>query len=229
MRRIIALAVLLMPLPALAQEVPQIHVTGQGEVSAAPDMAQVQVGVTTEAETAAEALAGNSEATAAVLARLAEQGVAEADLQTGNLSLYPRRRDVRPADGSEPAVEAFVANHTVSVTVRDLDTLGGILDAVVSDGANTLGGLSFGLQDPSDMTDEARRNAVADAMRKAALYADAAGVTLGEIVSLSEPTVRGGPQPMMAMESDMMRGSVPVAEGEVKVAATVSMSFAIGE
>ena len=104
MRRFFALAILLLPLPALAQEVPQIHVTGQGEVSVAPDLARVQVGVTTQAEAAADALAANSEATAAVLARLAEQGVAEADLQTGNLSLYPRRGDARPVDGTDAQI-----------------------------------------------------------------------------------------------------------------------------
>jgi len=233
MRSLIPLALLVLSVPAFAQEVsaPRIHVSGQGEVAAAPDMAQVQVGVTTEARTAAAALAANSEATAAVLARLSEQGVADKDMQTGNLSLYPRREDRRaPNETGEPPIVGFVANHTVSVTIRQLDSLGGVLDAVVTDGANTLGGLSFGLQDPAEATDEARRKAVADAMRKAELYAQAAGVALGPVQVLAEPTVRSGPGPMMAMESDaMLRGAVPVAEGEVTVSATVNMSFAIAE
>ncbi|WP_233417147.1 SIMPL domain-containing protein [Halovulum marinum] len=234
MRSLIPLALLAFSLPALAQEPPppRIQVTGEGEVAAAPDMAQVQIGVTTESGTAAAALDANSEATAAVLARLAEQGVAEADMQTGNLSLYPRRDDRRSQNGGgldEPPIVGFVANHTVSVTIRQLDSLGGVLDAVVSDGANTLGGLSFGLQDPAEALDAARREAVADAMRKAELYAEAAGVVLGPVRAISEPVMQDGPMPMMAMEADMMRGAVPVAEGEVKVTATVTMSFAIGE
>lgn len=223
-----AIAALMLTGPVLAQEMPrQITVTGEGRVAAAPDLAWINVGVTHTAETAAEAVAQMSAGMQGVMDRLTGAGIALADIQTGQLSLYPTYADSDRYDAT-PVVNGYTASIAVDVRVRDLAAVGAILDAVVADGANTFGGIRFDLDDPSEAYAAARRAAVADGRAKAELYADAAGVTLGEIVTLSE---NGGyASPVMAaprLEADM--ASVPVAPGEVSYSASVMMVYAIAE
>ena len=167
---------------AAAQETAQgrLIVTGEGAVDSAPDMATITMGVTSEAKTAAQAMAETSEATAAVLAALTEAGIQGRDMQTRDLSLNPLWDN---RSSGERRIVGFQASNTVMVRVRDL---AGILDQVIQSGANQFRGLSFGLQEPGPALDEARRRAVAEALRKAALYAEAAGLTLGPVIALTE-------------------------------------------
>ena len=202
-----------------------ITVTGEGRVDSRPDMATVTLGVETMADTANAALAENTGATQKVLEKLKASGIAARDIQTSNLTLGPRWDH---QSGQAPKMAGFVASNMVTVTVRELNMLGGVLDAVVSNGANTFNGLSFGLTDPRPKQDEARRAAVADAMARAKLFADAAGVKLGPLQSLSEggsyaPMPRFASAPMVASEA------VPVAEGEVSVMANVTMVFRLAD
>ena len=115
------------------------------------------------------------------------------------------------------------------IRVRDLEMLGGLLDRVVRDGANTFNGLNFGLQDASDAQNEARRRAVADARAKAELYAEAAGVALGAIVELKDG-VTSSPQPVFMERAALaMSDAVPIAEGEVSTSARVTITFDIAD
>lgn len=202
-----------------------LSIGGTGRVDLAPDMAMVRIGVTHQGEVAAEALRLTSDAVAAMLARLQELGVAARDMQTAGLSLTPVWRDRRSGE-EQLQPWGFEASNIVSLRLRDLDALGTVLDALVSDGANRLDGVSFGLQDPESAMDEARRLAVADARRKAALFAEAAGVTLGPVLSLSE-TGGGVPRPQMMEMAAMRSDAVPIAAGEVGIAASVQMVFAL--
>lgn len=210
-----------------AAETGRITVTGEGEIVAAPDMAVVTLGVTSEARAAAAAMAANNAAMATVFQRLMAAGIEDRDIQTSNLSLSPRWEQMRN-QGDPPRVVGFVASNQVSVRVRALDRLGEVLDLVVADGANTLGGLNFGVLESGPLLDEARRAAVADAIRKARLLAEAAGVTLGPLLEMSEAGMSPGPIPMARMEMAMAE-AVPVAPGEVGLTASVTMVFAIGE
>lgn len=222
-------AVLLAGSMATAQETAlrQITVTGEGRVAAAPDMATLRLGAAAEAKEAGEALRQTSDITQRILDRLGEAGIEARDIQTSGLSLSPLRQNYREGTAETPGIAGYAASNGVTVRLRDLDRLGEVLDAVVSDGANTLDGLSFGLQEPRPLMDEARQLAVADARAKAELYAKAAGVTLGAVQSLVE---RGGgsPGPYMA-EMSMARGSVPVAAGELDVSADVQIVYEIAE
>ena len=213
---------------ALADDMPrQITVTGEGRVEAAPDMATISLGVTHENEQAKLAMEATSDAVARILERIAAMGVAPRDMQTRALSLSPVWSERTASDGNRARITGFVASNTVMVRVRDLASLGRILDAVIEDGANDFNGLEFDVQNPEPLMDEARRAAVADAMARAALLAEAAGVTLGPVQSISE---QGGMRPMGAMMDMAMRESgVPIAAGEVSVEAMVSMVFAIAQ
>jgi uncharacterized protein YggE len=212
----------------LAETDQVITTTGQGKVETAPDMATISLGVTHEAKRADSALALTSDAVREVLSRLEQAGIAQNDIQTNSLSLQPVWS--RPTSGTNaPArITGFVARNSLSVRVRDLDKLGGVLDLVVQEGANTFDGLQFSLQDPEPTMAAARADAVRDAMARAQQLAEAAGVTLGPVQSISENTGSVRPQ-MMEMAAARMASDVPVAEGEISLSAQVSMVFAIAE
>jgi uncharacterized protein len=218
-------AALALPLPALAEtQPPMITVTGTGTVEAAPDIATLTIGVTTQGDTAAAALSANTAALEAVMARLVSAGVAPRDMQTSNLSLNPNWTGY---DSSAPTISGYVAANMLTIRVRQLDTLGAVLDAAVADGANTLNGLTFGLADPAPALDAARKEAVADARARAELLAEAAGVKLGRIVSISE--AGAGPDPAPMFRAEASAAPVPVASGELGLTANVTIFYEIAE
>ena len=209
---------------AVAQVAPTIVVTGEGTVSSAPDIATISLGVTTTAATAAEAMAENSKSLSAVLDRLKAAGVAPKDMQTSNLQLNPNW--VSYDSGASSKIDGYTASNMLTVQVRALDTLGSVLDSSISDGANTLNGVTFGVAEPRPALDEARKKAVADAIARATLLVQAAGVELGPIVSIAETSNMAQPMPMFRMEADAA-ASVPTAGGEVGLTASVTIAFEI--
>lgn len=221
-------AALVLPLaaPVLADDAPTrtISVTGTGVIEAAPDMATVMIGVTTQGATAAEALSANTAATDAVIARLTASGIEARDMQTSNLMINPNWTGY---DSSSPTISGYVASNMLTVRVRALDATGSILDAAVADGANTLNGLTFGLADPEPAYNEARKEAVADAKAKAELLATAAGVKLGQVVSIIDNGAMTDAAPMY--REAVSAAPVPVVGGELGLIANVMVTFAIAE
>lgn len=201
----------------------RLSVSGHGSVAVAPDMATVSVGVEHQAPGAREAMGRVSGAVAAVLARLEAAGVEARDMQTSGLGLSPVHDY---GDNGPPRLVGFRASNRVTVRIRDLARLGAVLDAVIADGANRIDGLSFGVAEPAPLRDEARAGAVADARHRAEVLAEAAGMTLGPLVSLSEAG-GGVPVPMAAMRMAEAAPPVPVVEGEVEITADVQMVFQI--
>ena len=218
----------LTPIGAAAQgAVPQITVTGDGSISVVPDMARMTLGVVQQAETAADAMAAMSEAMRGVLAQLADAGVDPKHIQTSNLRLDQiyDRSSVGPAK-----LNGYAAYADVQVQVYELNKLGEILDAAVRDGANQMNGLQFDVADRAPVLTAARQAAVADARAKAQVYTEAAGVTLGPILLMAESGANVGPMPMMAeMAFNSGARSVPVAAGEMTIAANITMVWALGE
>jgi uncharacterized protein len=214
---------LVMATAASAETENTITVTGEGIVQAAPDQATISLGVTTTAETAVEALAANSTALAKVIAQLKAAGVGAGDLQTSNLSLNPNWSNYESVSGA--AISGYTASNQLSVRVRDLAALGSILDAAVSDGANTMNGITFGLAEPTPVLNEARALAVADARARATVLATAAGVQLGAIETMTEGGAFTGPAPMFRQASE----AVPIENGEVGMTASVTVTFEIVE
>lgn len=246
------------PLPLMAQPIqpdvaiPANHsvlsVTGEGRSAREPDLAVFSAGVTTQGKTAAEALGANSQSMERVIAALKRAGIADRDIQTSNLSISPIYRDpnreammasrmrgepyVAPAPEDQiPTIIGYTANNTVSVRQRRLGDYGRIIDTLASAGANQINGPNFQLDKPQPALDEARRDAVADARRKAALYASAAGLRIVRIVSIAEGGGFYGPQPQfrfreaMAVSAPPPPPPAPVQPGEMEMSATVSMVF----
>ncbi|WP_170475586.1 SIMPL domain-containing protein [Ruegeria arenilitoris] len=223
-----ALTAAVAAMPAYAEE-RRIIVNGTGTVLAAPDMATITLGVTNQDEQAANAMAATSAAVTQILNRLEEMGLEARDIQTRDLSLNPVWSGRNGQSGERPEITGFTASNRVVIRVRDLDGLGEIMDAVIKDGANDFGGLSFSIQEPKPMEADARAKAVSDATAKANQLAQAAGVTLGSVVSISDHAMGLRPVAQMREMSMMDAATVPVAGGEVSVSVNVTMEFEIAE
>jgi uncharacterized protein YggE len=220
----LALAVLLAAPARAQQEPPAIRVTGTGSVSAPPDTGHLTAGVTTEASTASEAVRANQAAMTRVLAALEAAGIAKADVQTSGFAVYPVYADA-PQPRPQPEVRGYRASNQVAVRVAGVDKVGGVLDQLVGAGANEIQGVSFSIGSPEPLRDEARRRAVADARRKAELYAASAGVRAGRLLALEEREA-GPPGPMPRM-ARMEAAAVPIEAGTLELRVDVSVAYAI--
>ena len=205
---------------------PSITVAGTGESHGKPDFAQIQVGVVTEALTAAEALRKNNEAMSQLVVMIRRRGIEDRDLQTIQFNVSPRYKYDKNQQ-EPPKIAGYQVTNEVHVKVRNLTTLGAFLDETVSLGANQVRGISFGVAEPAQLMDEARKRAIADAQRRARVYAEAAGLKLGKPIRIDEQTGgRPGPYPAARMEA-AAASAVPVAPGEQTFSVTVTVSYAI--
>jgi len=202
-----------------------LTVSGTGIAKAAPDEASFSSGVVSSAPTAGQALSANSKAMNAVIATLKRQGVPDKSIQTSNLSLNPRYQTCKPNVDCPQKIVGYEVSNTVSVTVV-LEKAGPVLDALVASGSNQIGGISFSVHDPKPLLNEARADAVKDAMEKATLYAKSAGVSLGPIQSIQD---FGDSDPYRKDKIGAMRmmANVPVQGGEESITATVSITWTI--
>lgn len=231
MRVLAALAPLAMLATALPAYAGTIAIEGRGEVRAAPDMATINSGVTTQGATAREALDANTGAMTELIEALKEAGIEARDIQTSGFSVNPNYvySDARDDLGYSlpPRINGYQVSNSVTVVVRDLEELGSILDRSVTVGANTVNGVSFSVADPAELLNEARKAAFADARAKAELYASVAGAELGDLESISERQDFNGPQPypMYARAEVQSAADVPVEAGEMSFAITVNVSW----
>ena len=242
-RLILAIGVILLLGPAAASaqtseadrpDARTITVTGTGEASAKPDQAISNFTVLRSAGTARAALDQVNQAMTKLINGMKEMGIESRDLQTAGFSVTPQyRADNDPQGNSQepPKIVAYEVRNTLSVKMRDLAKVGEILDQAITLGVNQGGDISFTIADPDGVHNEARRDAVADAMATAKLLADAAGALLGPVREISEgsfspfPPV---PAPYMKIMAADSRQSVPVETGENTVNATVTMVFDLG-
>jgi uncharacterized protein YggE len=198
-----------------------VTVTGEATVAVAPDTAMIRIGVTSQDKTAREASEVNAKQMTAVLAAIKDAGIADRDIQTSRLSLQPQ---YDPNKSGTARLTGFQATNQVTVRIRDIDKLPAVLDRAIGAGANEMSGIEFVVSEQSKLLDQARDDAIADARRKAELYAKAAGAKLGRVVSITEEGSSPPPRPMQAMRA----GAVPVAPGEQTLRAVVTVSYDLG-
>jgi uncharacterized protein YggE len=167
-----------------------ITVVGEGKVTLEPDIARVTIGVETVTDTVKDASDQNRAAVEAVLAALAEQGIAEEDIQTSGFSIFAER--FGPEGPLAEGDVRYRVSNNVMVTIRDIDSVGTILDAAIEAGANNIYGVEFALDDPTVAESDARTAAIADAKAKAEELAQLTGLPLGAIISVSEIIGAGG-------------------------------------
>jgi uncharacterized protein YggE len=226
--KLAAVGIALIATPAVAQTPapPMITVSGEGSVSVPPDLALIDGGVTSEAKTAREASEANNVAMGKVLLALKNAGIDDKDLQTSRLSLSPQYAQQTRPNGAPNVISGYRASNRVTVRVRDVTKVAATIDTLVTAGANEVGGINFIVTKASQLLDEARTQAVADARRKAELYAKAAGVTLGAPINISEDS-GSAPAPMMLRKAAADFTSAPVAQGEEVLRVNVSVSWDI--
>jgi uncharacterized protein YggE len=218
--------------PALAIDRPAdsgndrwVEVSGEGSVGAAPDFARVTLGVTSTGKNAGAAMATNANAASTLVSLIKSEGVAAADIQTSELSISPMFSQPAPGQQTEPAIIGYSVSNNLTVMLRDIPRLGALLDKAVAAGANSIYGIGFGNNDPSALLDKARPFAVADARRKAEIYANAGGARIGRLMVLTEEA--GGHMPM-AFSRAYAKGAsapTPIEAGETKLSVTVTARF----
>ena len=223
------LAALLAPAFADDDDMPRtISVSGQGTATAPPDMASISTGVTSSDITAKAALDANSTAMAALMKTLTDAGIEKRDIQSSGFNVSPQYSHDRSQPNQRPKIVGYQVNNNVSVRVRDLEKLGPLLDALVEAGSNQVGGVSFSIDDPEPLLDEARKKAVLAARARADLYAAAAGVKVGKVLSISEAgSSFPRPQPMQRSLAMASAESVPIAPGEQELRASINIVFAL--
>jgi uncharacterized protein YggE len=227
----VALLVAAPAVPAAAQDMrpgATLSISGDGSVGVVPDIAIINVGVVVEAKTATEALTANTAAMEKVIAALKGAGIAERDLGTSGFTVNPVYSTPQPKpDGTtpNPAITGYQVANQLRVVIRDLAKAGDILDLAVGAGANQVNSISFDISDRQKSADEATAKAIAEAQRKAKLIADAAGVKLVRIVSISANEAY---QAFQSTAADM-RKAVPILPGESQLAVNVQIVWEIGQ
>jgi uncharacterized protein YggE len=202
-----------------------LTVSAEGKVEGRPDMATINLGVTTEGQSAAAALAENARRMTALNAALRRAGVAERDIQTSNVSVNPQQQY---RENEPPLITGYQANNQVTAKVRTIANTGRVIDAAVAAGGNNVNGVYFSYQDPDAQMDRARRAAIENARHRADLYADALGMRVVRVAAVSES---GGmqppwPVPMMArMEAAQDAANTPIAPGQVETSINVNVTF----
>jgi uncharacterized protein YggE len=236
MRSIIALPLLALSAlgasPVLAQTAPMLpdgtilEVSATGKTTRVPDIATISAGVVTQSQTAAQALSGNAEQMAKVLAALKASGVQPRDIATSSVSLQPQ---YRYENNQPPVITGYQASNTVSIRFREVTKAGKILDALVAQGANQINGPNLSIDQPDAALDEARADAVKRARARADLYARAAGLSVSRILSISENGEQAGePRPpiaYMARAQALPKADTEIAPGEADVTVTIAVRF----
>jgi uncharacterized protein YggE len=219
-----------MPFAAQAQMATQppalISVTGEARISVPPDLANIDAGVTSEAKSAREASDANNAAMGKVLAAVKSAGIDEKDYQTSRLSLQAVYSNAK-SSGAPATIVGYRASNRVTIHLRDVTKVASVIDTLVTAGANEIGGINFMVSQASKLLDDAREQAIADARRKAEIYAKAAGVSLGAPISISE---EGAAQPLFRarVAAPMAAAApVPIAQGEETLSISVGVTWAI--
>ena len=178
----------------------------------------IRIGVSSQDKTAREASDANAKQMTAVLAAIKGNNIAERDIQTSRLSLQPQ---YDPNKSGTARLTGFQATNQVTVRIRDIGKLAAVLDSAIGAGANEMSGIEFIVSEQSKLLDRARDDAIADAHRKAELYAKAAGAKLGHVVAISEEGSAPPQRPMQALRA----GAVPISPGEQTLTAVVTVSY----
>ena len=196
-----------------------VTVSGEGTASAVPDNAVIRLGVSSQGKTARAASDANAKEMTVVLAAIKDSGVADRDIQTTSLSLQPQ---YEPNKTGAPRLIGFQANNQVTVKIRDIGALPTVLDRAIAAGANEMSGIEFVVSEQTKLLDKARAAAIADAHRKAELYANAAGMKVGRVMAISEEGAAPQPRPYQAMRAG---AAAPIAPGEQMLRAVVTVSY----
>jgi uncharacterized protein YggE len=206
-----------------------ISINATGTVDAEPDMATITIGVVTEAEKAGKAIADNAAAMSRVVDAIKKVGIDPKDIATERFSVSPiHARNKSASGGYSDRIEGFRVRNSATITVRDIKRVGDLIDLAAENGANTFDDIDFIVSDMETKLDDARRAAMANAIRRAKLYVEAAGARLGDVKSISEH-VNGGPRRFRSREASAMAASTPIEPGQQTLSVSVSVVWELDD
>lgn len=224
-------AVMLVAAPVMAQtpevsKATTLDISTEASVKAEPDLAMVSSGVVTSAKTADAAMKENATKMNAIFTALKKAGIADKDRQTSGITVNPQ---YHYQENKAPVITGYQASNMVNVTIRDLKKIGPVLDSLIAQGANQIQGPSFSVENPEELLNGARKEAVEKARKRAEVYAAATGLKIAKIRSISENTNIGYPQPVMYARAAKMEmaadAATPVASGQVNLSVNVNISY----
>jgi uncharacterized protein len=199
-----------------------VSVSAAGSVVAEPDLAMISTGVVSEADTAREALSRNTATMAKVIDGLKALGISAQDIRTTSLNVEPRYRS---AKDQAPSIVGYQVVNQVRITARELKRLGEVLDQIVSLGVNQIGGIAFEVSKAEELRDEARKMAMANALRRARLYAASAGADVGAVLTISEDAPAPAPRPLA--RTSLAASDVPIEPGTQRLEVKVYVTWAL--
>lgn len=202
-----------------------VTVSATGSASADPDHVAISTGIMTDGDTARDAMTKNTALMTKLIEGLKGAGITAKDIQTTAVNVNPRYNN--PRDGKPPSVIGYQVTNQVRILARDIKKFGEVLDLSISLGANQMHGISFEVSNAEVLKDEARKQAMANARRRAELYAQAAGASLGEVLTISEQVISAGPRPQVAARMSMQAEAVPVEPGTQKLEVQVHVMWAL--
>jgi uncharacterized protein len=183
--------------------------------------------VTTRGKSVKEAGDANSKLMTAITAALQDAGIALKDIQTSHFSIQPIYTSADPHN--EAMLSGYSVSNQVNVTIHDIGKAGDILDRLIAAGVTNVGNSEFLHSDPSKLLDKAREAAVADAKRKAEIYAKAAGIRLGRAIWITEDPGYAPPMPMLRMKAAASAAAVPISAGEDSLQVRITVGFATAD
>lgn len=201
-----------------------VSVSAMGSVSAEPDVAYVSTGVITEAASAREALAANSALMSKIVTGLKAAGIAAKDIQTTSINVEPRYDSPKDRPAS---IKGYRVLNQVRITSRDIKRLGEVLDQAVSLGANQINSISFEVSNAEQLKDDARKAAMANALRRAKLYAAGAGADVGQVLTISEDVRTVGPTPRVMGRSSLAAEAPTIEAGTLRLDVQVHVTWAL--
>jgi hypothetical protein len=234
---LLAVLVTTLAVPAVSAQVQEnrtftrsISVTGEGEAYGKPDLAEINAGVQTSADTVIRASQQNQAVLERIIQALEQQDIDEKDVQTANYSIWAEQDYRGPRESDKPRITGYRVSNIVHVKVREIANVGDVLAAVTNAGANSINGIHFSVEDADALEAEARKVAMADARARAESLASLAGVELGEVLAISMSRAPGFPQPYAARAMEMADASAPVpgiSPGQQSVTVNIDVTFAI--
>jgi uncharacterized protein YggE len=202
----------------------QMRVVGYATITAAPDIATSQIGVQTFSTEVEPAVAENNRKTQAIIDALLREGIAEKDIQTSQFNIYPQRNY---EDNKPEEIIGYQVNNTLSVVMRDLEAVGEVLQSAIDAGANSISGVTFSLDDPEPLRKDARIQAIKDARERSESMAEAAGIKLGNVISLNELTYPGPITVRADYDKSAAEAAVPIQPGELELTVQIELVFEI--
>jgi len=204
-----------------------LTISSTAKYKATPDIALISAGITTENFSANDALRENSVKMNNVFQALKNAHIDKKDIQTSGINIMPQYNYI---PNLPPKIKTYRVNNTVIITIRNIKNIGTTLDALVNQGVNTINGPSFSVENPDSGLDIARKNAIKKAQHKAKLYADAMGLKISRVISISEGYSQSQPVLYsrgisMMKASSMMELPTPISSGQINLNSSVNIQY----